>query len=369
MKTTTALGLLTVALIAPACSDAPTAVGTRDLSPGWSGAAVERVTVMTQNLYVGADVDAVLLALMTPDPSDDLPALSTAITTLQQTDFATRAGAIADAIAREQPHVVGVQEVSDISIDLTGLGLPIVVEQRFLQILDAALAARGLPYAVAAMVQNFTAEPVAGVRLVDSDAILVDTSRATIDFVYTQNFSDNLGPVAPGVVLRRGFVEVAAIIGGRTHYFVNTHLEPDIAGLELSGLRAAQARELVTVLGDSTPAFIMGDLNDTPGSAMYRVFEQAGFHDVWAELRPGVDGFTNPRSPDLANPRDELTKRIDYIWARGVGHPITGLEGRIDRVGEHPSDRVAGPYYTMWTSDHTGLVAELVTPRALGVRR
>ena len=37
---------------------------------------------MTWNMYVGADVDAVIAALLSPDPSDDQPALLAAIGTL-----------------------------------------------------------------------------------------------------------------------------------------------------------------------------------------------------------------------------------------------------------------------------------------------
>jgi endonuclease/exonuclease/phosphatase family metal-dependent hydrolase len=304
----------------------------------------------------------VVAALMTSDDADDLPALLTAIETFQRTDFPTRAGAFADAIARHRPHVVGLQEVSDVHIDLTALGLPIALDQEFLPLLQAELAARGLPYAVAATVQNFAATPVPGVSLVDFDAILVDVSRAAVDFTHTQLFSHNLGVVAPGVELKRGLVELAATIAGTRYYFVSTHLEPDIAGADLSDLRAAQAWEMaVAVLGDSTPAFIMGDLNDLPGSPMYRVLQEAGLVDLWAELRPGVDGYTNPRSPDLANPRNELSKRIDYIWARGMGHPVAGLTGRIKLLGVHPAERVQGPFYKMWPSDHAGLVADLIT--------
>jgi hypothetical protein len=64
---------------------------------------------MSQNLYVGADVDLVIRALASPDPSDDLPALLFAIETVGQTAYPARAEAIADAIARARPHAVGLQ--------------------------------------------------------------------------------------------------------------------------------------------------------------------------------------------------------------------------------------------------------------------
>src|SRR5216110_2366364 len=43
------------------------------LSEQLVGAGSSDITVMTQNLYVGADVDLVIRALGTPDPGDDSP--------------------------------------------------------------------------------------------------------------------------------------------------------------------------------------------------------------------------------------------------------------------------------------------------------
>jgi len=155
---------------------------------------------------------------------------------------------------------------------------------------------------------------------------------------------------------------------------VRTHLEPDLGELDLSELRAAQAQEIALVVGDATPAFVMGDLNDTPGSPMYQALQEAGFRDVWRELRPGVDGFTagegysDERPADLSNEHNAFTQRIDYIWTRGVEHPTAGLQGRIKLFGAVPSERVEGPYFKIWPSDHAGLVAELLSPVAAGLR-
>ncbi len=376
MKKTTAFGLVAGLLAAFACTDTPTGVTPQldDATFLDQDAGAQRVGVMTQNLYVGADVDAVLAALMTEDPNDDFAALLTAVETLAKTDFPTRAGAIADEITRERPHVVGFQEVSEIHIDLSAFGGP-TVDLPFLPIIEAQLAARELHYTVAATIKNIDVSLLGGaIRLVDYDAILVNTDLATVDFTYAQNFTYNLGVIAPGVGLKRGFVEVGATIGGVQHVFVSTHLEPDLGPYDLSALRAAQAYEITVVLGESTPAFVMGDLNDQPGTAMYQVFRQAGFRDVWQDLRPHVDGFTagegytDERRGDLSNPLNGFTQRIDYVWARGTGHPTAGLQGRITRFGAEPSDKVDGPFFKIWPSDHAGLVAEILSPAALGLR-
>jgi hypothetical protein len=96
---------------------------------------------MTQNLYVGADVDAVLLALGTPDPEDDFPTLLGAIETLQRTDFPSRAAALAAEIEQARPHAVSLQEVSTMEIVLRPLRLNLQID--FLPILQQALANRG----------------------------------------------------------------------------------------------------------------------------------------------------------------------------------------------------------------------------------
>jgi hypothetical protein len=91
--------------------------------------------------------------------------------------------------------------------------------------------------------------------------------------------------------------------------------------------------------------------------------------DAWEEFRPGVVGYTCCHLTDLSNPRPGHTKRIDYILARGIGHPKAGLQGRIDRLGDVPGDRIAGPYYPIWPSDHAGLAAKFVLAPAVGLHK
>lgn len=312
------------------------------------------VTAMTRNLYIGVDVDVVIAALASPDSTDDLPTLLDAITVLQHTDLPQRAEAIADEIDRARPHVIGLQEVEQLHVDLTGVGLPVIINQNFLAILGAALERRGLHYAVAGRVTNLTALLLSGaINITDEDVILVNADAVTVlPGVVAHNYSENLGAVAPGIELKRGWVQVDLLIGGEHVTVASTHLESGSNTTPaFPALRAAQATELVASVGAAPRAILLGDFNDTEGTPMYGVVTGAGFTDTWATLRPGVAGLTCCEPPDLSNPLPLLSERIDYVFARGLE------VGEIDVVGDEPGDRVQGPAYLIWPSDHAGVVA------------
>ncbi len=317
------------------------------------------LVVMSQNIYVGADVDAVIGALASPDPTDDLPTLITQIGILRETDFPTRAAAFADVIARQRPQVIGLMEVSTIDIDLTALGLNVVYHMDFLAVLNQALDNRHLPYRVAGEVTNIVATPLPGVSLIDRDVVLVDASRVRVGAdVIARTYTTNLGPVAPGVSLLRGFVSVPIAFEGRRVRVTSTHLESDLAGNNLGLLRAAQMQELLGVIGNAEPAVILGDLNDFTGSPMYQLLLGAGYTDIWAAFRPGTDGFTCCHAINLTNDRIP-DKRIDYIFSRGFGRQVEVAEGLIRRITFWPGEMVPGPLHPIFASDHAGLVARL----------
>lgn len=345
-----------------ACSDTPVTApeGGSAAVGGIRGAGADRLVLMTQNMYVGTDVDALIVALATPETEDDLPALLTALDILARTDFPSRSAAIVDAIARHRPHAVGLQEVSIIHVDLSPFGLP-VIHIDFLAVLQAQLAARGLDYVVAGSNLNFTAAPSAGISLTDSDVLLVDAERVDVTAAAGHTFQVNLGPVAPGVKLERGYVVVDATIDGREYRLVSTHPEPDF-GVSLAGLRQIQALELATVLGDGPRAVLMGDLNDVPGSPLHQVLTGAGMVDVWRALRPGADGFTDRHPYDLSDAVPHFTRRLDYIMVRGIPTPSDKLQGKITLLGDTPAERVQGSAGPIWQSDHAGVIASLLIP-------
>ena len=332
------------------------------------------ITVMTRNLYIGADVDAVIVALLSTSSDDDLPALLVAVGTLQNTDFPTRVEALADEIAQARPHVVGLQEVEDLHIHLALPEGRIDIDQNFLSMLQAALDARELNYRLAGEVTNLTATllPLGlDISLTDHDAILVDADRVDVGAVTARTFEPehNIGTVVPGLIdLVRGFVAIDAIIGETSVKIASTHLEAGITGLPgMHELRAGEAGELVGVAGTG-PAILLGDFNDTAGSLMYQVVTGAGFTDAWAALRPsGAPGLTCCELSDLSNLLPTLSGRIDYVFVRGIAGPNGKLLGQITVVGDRPGDRVPGPSYRIWPSDHAGVVASFVMPPAKGL--
>ena len=315
------------------------------------------IRVMSRNLYIGADVDAAISALASPDPADDQPALLAAVQTFLMTDIVARAGAIAAEIEKVRPDVVGLQEVWYVNINLPGL---VTVEVDFLDVLQNALADLGLNYNLATRLEA-TSATLPGIQLLDTDAVLVSADRVAVDSVDAQLFQFNIGDPGAGFEIVRGWTRVDATVAGQRVQFINTHLESG-SGPQLEGLRAMQAVELASMSRKDIPVILVGDLNDVPGSPMYQVLTQAGFVDTWAAVRGESGGETCCHAVDLSLGGSDLNKRIDYVFTRGFQSGEDGFTGSVGRLGFHPSEVVHGQAYDLWPSDHLGLAAKLVAP-------
>lgn len=357
------LPLLALAALA-ACSENNALAPENDISFNNSAGHGERsVSVMTRNLYIGADVDAVMAVLGTEAQG---PALAAALLTLQHTDFATRIRAIAREIAKNRPDVVGIQEAYDLYVDqglLEMLGLSGgTIQIDFLVGLQAALAREHVRYVVAAK-NTTTATSLMGgaISIIDHDVLLVNERTVTLlgDSIGT-TFATNVPAeyLPEGLALLRGYVSRKATIDGAEMLLVNTHLE---SGDLFGEVRAGQAMELAALIGaSSAPRVVLtGDFNDVPGSMMHQVLAGANLVDTWAALRPRDAGFTCCQAADLSNRRSELNQRIDYIWTRGFTRPSGKLNGEIQLVSAQPDARVRGAFGLIWPSDHAGVVAQL----------
>jgi len=359
-----------------------------------------RLKVMTQNLYVGADLFKIA------NPDQPLPVNAAEIFgDMQVTDFAQRAESIADLVAEHEPHLIGLQEVSlirtqcpdDIILppnDPTPNATDVYAD--YLELLLAALADRGLNYEVVAVVVDSDNElPVANLGLLDCpfplfDARLTDRdvtlarSDVGITFSYSDNYTYNLVAPIPGgeISFIRGYNIVDANLNGRAYRFVNTHLEVD-SNPVARFFQSVQAVELAQILnnlpyivGDEI-VVVVGDLNSDPAAGPeticllppdfttpglcptpYAIMAGNGYRDTWT-LRNGAPdpGYTCCQQDLLMNPVSWLDERIDHVLVRP---PLAGPEGpnflnavHATVVGARQEDRTVDG---LWPSDHAGVV-------------
>jgi endonuclease/exonuclease/phosphatase family metal-dependent hydrolase len=102
---------------------------------------------------------------------------------------------------------------------------------------------------------------------------------------------------------RRGMLRVEVELAGKTIQFVTTHLD-----YQYADGRLFETEQLLKMLSsEKGPMIVAGDFNDEPnGSAYQRVLQS--FEDAWVASRAKADGFSYPA--------DKPAKRIDYIFIR-----------------------------------------------------
>ena len=314
------------------------------------------VRVMSQNLYLGGD-----LFTVANEPNAQLIPLRVAelFATVQVSDPAARMAAIAAEIARVDPDLVGLQEVTTYYTQTPGdnqTGSPTpatTVVYDFLDLLLDALAAEGASYVVAGRVDNTDVEFPAttdgqtffDVRYQDADVILARSDVLTSGASEAQFQSLVTIPVG-GVdqTFVRSYHKVDATVDGLTFAFYNTHLEVGGAAEPIQVLQALQLRAALAV--ETGPTIVVGDINSDGNAAgeSYTTLTTA-FSDALAG-----GGATCCQDGDLRNDASELQTRIDVVLYRGFD-AVTDSEVLFD----DPSDRVGG----IWPSDHAGVWAEL----------
>ena len=344
------------------------------------------VVVMTRNLYTGSDLFQ-LLDVDTGNLLQVLRAVGDRVIEIVETNFPERAQALAAEIERVQPHLIGLQEVERVRFQYPGdflVGNPQPAEDvlyDYLDLLLAALQARGLAYEVAAVLETVDLELPAlvdlatgfvafDVRLTDRDVIL-RRSDVSVSNVTARHYSDIFQAGTGDLVLPlpKGFTAVDAEVAGRTYRFVNTHLE--VRELDDGATQARQAEELIEVLaGENRPVILVGDFNSRPTDPVGRPYDrlrQAGFVDAW-RLRPEPfdPGLTCCQAGDLTNTDSRLSERVDLVWVRNdLGRLPFSVVGRVEAavVGDDPEARTASG---LWPSDHAGVGARIEIPALFG---
>ncbi len=343
-------------------------------SPASSDQADRAVTVMTRNLYLGADIFPVFDAVASGDPAAIIDAVSTGWQGVLSTNFFERAEALADEIADAQPLLIGLQEVSQFRTGAPDsfFGNPTQAEDvafDYLEILLDELDERGLDYAAVSVTQNTDAEltgfvapgDLRDIRLTDRDVILARTdlpgSALRLYNIQAANFATNLsipiGDTGQFFTNLRGWNSVDATMRGKTFRFINTHLEVESTNPLVNTIQVAQANELLLGPADtSLPVLLVGDFNskaDGTGTATYELLIGAGFNDAWSDTHSGELGNTFGHDADLRNMTVNFTERIDLMLYRGDIRAFAA-----DVVGEELLDRTPSG---LWPSDHGGVIA------------
>ena len=333
----------------------------------------QHITVVTRNLYLGANLDQAIAAIFSGNPDAIIQAATATWASVVATNFPERAEVLADEIAHSQPQLVGLQEVS-----LYRTGPPDTFSENpmpakrvrldYLEILLQELNERGLHYAPVAVTKNFDVENpgytapgvLQDIRLTDRDVILARTdlpsSELKLSNVQTANFHTNatfpIGTSGQSVTILRGWGSVDVTSGGHKFRFINTHLEQE--GF-FNQVQVAQGNELLSgPANTSLRVILVGDYNsraDGTGTPTYSNLTGAGFTDAWSVTHPGELGNTFGHEPLLLNTTVNLTQRIDLVLFRGSVSAVNA-----DVVGDELGDRTPTG---LWPSDHAGLMATL----------
>jgi endonuclease/exonuclease/phosphatase family metal-dependent hydrolase len=340
----------------------------------WSTPAVEAAQsaerpakVMTRNLYVGSSL---IRASQAPNQQELLAAVATIFTNSQATDFPSRARALAREIEEADPALIGLQEVAlwrrgPVGV-LDGPATPaseVVLD--FLPILQAELAARGLPYEMVREQHELDLEAPAGapyfrdVRLTSRDVVLAKRGEVEVHAASSANFAaESTIPSAFGpFTLKASWVAADVTVNERAFRFVTTHLEPFDPFV-----RADQAAELISAGGPAAgsydPVVLVGDINSDPNDpaphgTAFDLLVSAGFADTWVQANGLVAGFTHGFGELLNDPdASGFDTRIDHVLTRGAEAPAS--KARL--TGLDPDNRTPSG---LWPSDHAGITAML----------
>jgi endonuclease/exonuclease/phosphatase family metal-dependent hydrolase len=300
------------------------------LSVSGVSSANSEVTVLTQNLYLGASLTRVISAAGTGDfPAILAAALESLAIVFGSNDFGGRASVIASKINALHPDIVGLQEVTKItsiagSVDFGAILLPLLPDYEVVR--EDSEGVIGVPTIGTLETSNMV--------LKRKQAALEVTSSVGTTFTTITSFM--------GQPIKRNWQSVDVKLNKKKVFrFINTHLES-----EMDEVSTAQALELIAgPLNFNQPVIAAGDFNSGPASieqGAYKALTKKG------KLRDAANvGFTCCRAELLTeteadNPDASLTERIDFVFTKSASIKVVSAErtGTQQDGGVFPSYHV-----------------------------
>ena len=363
-------------------------------------AANPTLTVMSRNLYLGADVGVALELI------PDMPAAAQFMwDQVKATDFSKRSALFVEEINRENPDVIGLQEatiwyckahfwsgkteVFNFTKELLDAldGRYVIAEHEGTQAFNPGYSIGPIPF-LTTVNDPDTFQPLFGSDKAAcgfqiGDALLVKTDRAADVLAVGNTEFEAIYKVVPTIMeIRRGYTWADIRIGSTVTRFVTTHLESLFGENEIP-TAALQATQLINDLSKTkAPVIVMGDFNSDPRDPRgvdapnpggqptanekckvgatecnaYKLMRDAGFIDSGPDASDpaaftwGMNALLSaPDSKRVESARKMgnnfgFTDRLDYIFFKNGVEVITS---RV--IGTQP------PY----ASDHAGVVSEL----------
>ena len=383
-----------------------------------------RITVMSRNIYLGADV-GVALELIPNFPK----AAQFMWDQVKKTDFATRAPKLARESAQDRPEIIGVQEAT-IWYCKKDLFSDKVEVFNFLDQFISATKASGVGYSLATAngVEAFNpgysiaaipyvtkvrdpevfnpifGQDTASCGFTIGDALLVrDDVKDRIIQVGNTEYDATYSIVPTLMTIYRGYTWADFKVQDSVVRLITTHLE-SIWDENKVPNSALQAQQLVADLNDAKmPIVIMGDFNadyrdprpqgepnpgeqpvasetcPTPGGAKcnaYSTMIEAGFENASPDAKNpryftwGASALLN--GPDKKRALDAkkfgnqygFTDRLDYIFTKNVYATVSSkIIGNVWPDGSGVWDCGKDKCFP---SDHAGVVATIELPRSAG---
>jgi endonuclease/exonuclease/phosphatase family metal-dependent hydrolase len=312
----------------------------------------QKITVMSRNLFLGAD----LIPLGLAEPGDDFErAAGKLFDDVKATEPDARMRLVAGEIAKAKPDLVGLQEVTLWRTGPKNDGKPATdVQIDYLATIQQELKKLHASYRVVADQRTLDIEGPTDrgvdLRFTDGNVILARkgvkvTNSKSSDFknqlvIPTKALGD--------VAINRSFNQLDAKVGRAKIHFVNAHLEAYSPEFRLK-----QAKELVKgpLKSKKLPTVLVGDLNSGPklpkkaDRPPYLAIAHAGFKDL------------RTSKPNCCFADDLVSGKWDHIVDHVMTRPkfkllrsfVTGNTVRTDN-GRAPSD-------------HGGVVSVLQLPR------